>query len=226
MGFFDKNKSADQPQQNAPLEVSLVKGGTVSLTKGSTVKLDKSAGGDYTIITTWGSKDYDLYALVEYTDGHVEEVALFGTDKDRNFSARTRDDAVVHVSGDQTAYTQSTPQEVLHVRLNPDIRAVAPVVYSAQNSGPGSFRKYRVSTWVIEGLHQNVPQAGTKVGVDAVDASSDDNVYSFVPAVIHNGPDGPSVEAVELYSRRSSENRPAIRDGHVSMDAGPLNLFK
>ena len=230
---FGKSKPSAQSNVATPSAVyqpsaSLPKTGTVNLTKGNRVSLSKSSGGVYTLITAWGSKDYDLYALVEYTDGHVEVVSCFGTlRRPHDFSTRTKDGAVVHVSGDKTANGSDLPQEVMTVTLNPNIRCVVPVVYSAKNSGAGSFHRYNVSTYVIEGNHEEVPTDGTAmIRVEAVDASRDEHVYTFVPAVIHNKPTGAELEGVELYSRKSSELRPIVTDGKVTMDGGEENSNK
>jgi tellurite resistance protein TerA len=48
-----------------------------------------------------------------------------------------------------------------------------------------------------------------------------------VPGIIRNTPDGVVIEALEQYSRHSSENRPVLnRDFTVTMDAGPKNAYK
>ncbi len=224
MGLF-KKESQGATAVAAPPTAPASSAGVSLVKKGQRVSLEKTPSGVYTLITTWGKKDYDLYALVEYVDGRVEVVSCFGTlSSPLDFSTRTSDDAVIHVSGDKTAYGDDLPQEVMTVRLNPDIKCVVPVVYSAKNSGVGSFRKYKVSTYVIEGQHDVVPQDNTKmISVEAVDASKDNNVYTFVPAVIHNGPNGPELEGVELYSRRNSEYRPTVSNGSVTMDSGEEN---
>jgi tellurite resistance protein TerA len=56
-------------------------------------------------------------------------------------------------------------------------------------------------------------------------------VYSCVPGIIRNTPAGVVVEPLELYSKRSSENRPKLElqpDGNVTvaMDRGPRNEYK
>ncbi len=225
MGLFKKETPGTAAVAAPPTAPAASASGVSLVKKGQRVSLEKTPSGVYTLITAWGEKDYDLYALVEYVDGHVEVVSCFGTvNSPLDFSTRTSDDAVIHVSGDKTAYGDDLPQEVMTVQLNPNIKCVVPVVYSAKNSGTGSFRRYKVSTYVIEGQHDVVPQDNTKmVSVEAVDASKDDNVYTFVPAVIHNGPSGAELEAVELYSRRSSELRPTVTNGTVTMDSGEEN---
>lgn len=204
--------------------------GHVSLIKGQKVTLEKRPDGLYTLIARWGRKDYDLFGLVEYYDGHDETVSCFGTTAHkRRFSMRTKDGAVIHITGDQATSDSGgpdLPQEIIHVRLNDKIKAIAMVVYSAKNSGVGSFHDYRVSTYVAEGLHQDVPTSGTRVSIEAADANRDEYVYTLVPVVIHNTPAGPVVEAVELYSKPHSEQRPVLRDGRVTMDEGPENAKK
>ena len=239
MSFLDRFKTAPQapaaptavatPPASAPAANGLLL--TKKVVKGqSELLVRKSSSGDeFTLITTWGEKDYDLYALVEYTDGHVETVSCFGTmRRPHDFSLKTSDNAVVHVSGDKTAYGDDLPQEVITIRATPKMRCIVPVVYSAKNSGTGSFHRYRVSTYVIRGTHREVPRnnSAEMVHVDAVDANRDDHVYTFVPAVIHISPEGARIEAVELYSRRNSELRPTVKNGKVSMDAGEENSGK
>lgn len=203
-----------------------------TVTRGQSALLVRKsgAGDEFTLIAAWDEKDYDLYALVEYLDGHVETVACFGTmRRPDNFSTRTSDGAVVHVSGDKTAYADDLPQEVISIKVTPKMRCIVPVVYSAKNSGVGSFYRYKVSTYVIRGNHRVVPKddSGVEmVHVDAVDANRDEHVYTFVPAVIHITPEGASIEAVELYSRLGSELRPTVRNGKVSMDTGEENSGK
>lgn len=236
MGLFSHKKPSENvllaKQPAAPVATQSngeVASGVVNLSKGDVVCLTKQPAGVFTLITAWGEKDYDLYALVEYIDGHVETVSCFGTTRHPNrWTTRTKDNAVVHVTGDKTAYGDDLPQEVISVTLNPQIKTVVPVVYSAKNSGTGSFHDYKVSTHVIEGPHDVVLKSGsaTRVEVLAQDASRDPYVYTFVPAVIHNGVHGATVENVGLYSQRSSELRPTVSDGRVHMDSGPENSSK
>ncbi len=102
-----------------------------------------------------------------------------------------------------------------------------PVVYSAKNSGVGSFHEYQVGTYIMEGLHNVVGNVRNSVAIDPADANRDRNVYTLVPAIIHNDPtNGPRVEAVELYSRPGSELHPTVQNGKVSMDTGPENSDK
>lgn len=244
MGLFDKftkttpaAPSAPAAAAAAPAPVAPSGSGSLLMTKkvvkGESALLTRKAGGgdQVTLITTWGNKDYDLYALVEYQDGHVEVVSCFGTVRRPNdYSPKTRDGNVVHVTGDQKASVgqRNLPQEVITIKVTPQMRCIVPVVYSAKNSGTGSFYRYRVSTYVIRGIHSEVPKDGSAetISVDAVNANRDDNVYTFVPAIIHVTPQGARIEAVELYSRRSSELRPTVKGGVVTMDNGEENSNK
>ena len=240
MGWFNSKKDQATATTVAPAATTVsappaAGGGLLTtkktITQGQSALLvrKQSSGDEFTLITTWGEKDYDLYALVEYIDGKVETVSCFGTMRYPNrFSLKTVDGAVTHVSGDQTAYDQDLPQEVISIKVTPKMRTIVPVVYSAKNSGVGSFHRYKVSTYVIRGNHSVVPKGDSAemIAVDAVNANRDDNVYTFVPAVIHITSEGARIEAVELYSRRGSELRPTVQNGRVSMDTGEENSGK
>ena len=173
---------------------------------------------------------------MRYADGHDETVATFGTKEQPQATQRSSDGAVTHL-GDvgraRTARTggglfgrkkQSPPapmtSETIEIRLNPKVVAVLPVVYSAQSNGTGSFRRYQVSMSIDNG-------AGTSVRIDASNASDHDNIYTCVPGIVVNSPDGVIVDSLELYSAPTSELRPVL-DDHltVHMDAGGLNLYK
>jgi hypothetical protein len=223
----DKTKVADSPASpatgpagSAPPVVRIRKGQTHQLANTG------SGTGEFTLVTRWGDRDYDLLALVDYFDGHDETVSTYGTmDKPKGYSTSTRDGAVRHVTGDKAATGRrgkDMPYEIIHVRLNPNIRSIAVVVYSAKKSGVGSFNEYGVSTYVLPGLHDNPDAVRPEVAVEAVDASRNRHVYTFVPAVIHGGPT-PTVEAVELYSEPGNENRPVLQRGRVTMNVGPEN---
>jgi tellurite resistance protein TerA len=106
------------------------------------------------------------------------------------------------------------------VALNPDVLTVLPVVYSAQSNGDGSFRKYQVSMAIDNG-------SGNTVTIDASGASDHDLVFTCVPGIIINDPDGVRIQFLELYSKPESEKRPDIGgDLIVRMDVGPVNAFK
>jgi tellurite resistance protein TerA len=201
--------------------------GTINLRKGQQVTITKTAR--IVATCTWPrATDYDIYALVSYRDGRCETVSTFGTaGNERDFQLATTDGAVRH-SGD-VGRTQSrgwrkktaeVGQETIQITLNPEVRAVLPVVYSAQSNGTGSFRKYQVSMAIDNG-------SGDTVTIDAGNASDDDMVFSCVPGIIINDPDGVRIQFLELYSSAGSEQRPAIgADLIVQMDVGPVNAFK
>ena len=201
--------------------------GTISLRKGQQVTITKTPR--IVANCTWPrATDYDIYALVRYRDGHCETVSTFGTaGSERDFQLATRDGAVRH-SGD-VGRTQSkgwrkkaaeVGQETIEINLNPEVLAVVPVVYSAQSNGAGSFRKYQVSMAIDNG-------SGDTVTIDATSASDDDMVFTCVPGIIINDPDGVRIQFLELYSAAGSEQRPGIGgDLIVTMDTGPVNAFK
>lgn len=222
------------PSSSGPVDLGK-RAGAISLTKGQRVSIEKSP-----VITArieWpAATDYDVFALVRYADGHDETVATFGTKEQPQATQRSSDGAVTHL-GDvgraRTARTggglfgrkkQSPPapmaSETIEIRLNPKVVAVLPVVYSAQSNGTGSFRRYQVSMSIDNG-------AGTSVRIDASNASDHDNIYTCVPGIVVNSPDGVIVDSLELYSAPTSELRPVL-DDHltVHMDAGGLNLYK
>lgn len=223
MSLFSKNTQSS---------TSIVPG-AVNLTKGSP-KISLTKAQVYTIIARWGKRDYDLYLLVEYIDGHTEVVSCFGTaHAPGTFFTQTRDGAVTHVSGDQATSNRGggdAPQEIVKIRLNSNIRCVVPVVYSAQNSGVGSFRKYGVDTYVLPGNFDDIPTTPVDgaIVVTASNASRNPLVYSFVPCVIDSSnPDSPQLDATQQqYSRMGSERRPTVRNGIVYMDTGEENANK
>lgn len=230
MGLFSKKPkpqtipSAGPTVPAAPVVTSPLApqgGNVVNLSKGSTISLAKLApGGEVSLTCSWPDKtDYDLFALVEYTDGHVEHVATFGAEG-VEAASRTKDGAVVH-GGDQArgdGGRSGQASETIKIVLNNSIASIVPVVYSAQSNGTGSFRRYGVSSSVVCG--------DQRVVIDAKDASKNENIYSLVPAVITNGPAGAKVSATEQYSGNGSENRPTVKQGLVTMDAGPRNQYK
>ncbi|MTD16455.1 hypothetical protein GIS00_21190 [Nakamurella sp. YIM 132087] len=219
---------------------SLVKGGKVSIAKSPLI----------TAAISWPpATDYDVYALVRYRDGHCETVSQFGTMTEDGepdglpFSTVTADGAVRH-TGDvgRSPGAAATPakkkwgrkaaeppppeqpvtpaRETIEIRLHPEVVAVLPVAYSAQSNGSGSFFEYRVSMSIDNG-------AGSTVEVSAAHGNKDPYVYTCVPGIIVNSPDGVLVEALELYSAQGSEHRPLLAaDLSVQMDAGPVNAFK
>ena len=213
-----------------------------SLSKGNAVSLKKTA-----VITAkclWSSgTDYEVHALVLRTDGRVEHVATFdavGVPKQMS----TTGNEVRHLGDVGIAQGGQTSEEVLEIRMTHNIRAIVPVVYSAQGNGTGSFRQYGVSMEVDNG-------AGDRILIDARDASDNKLVYSCVPGVIlNNTDDSVTLAYAALYSGMGSENRPnvvlgkpaqkrgllgkltgtgtdfTVEDVTVTMDAGPRNRFK
>jgi len=233
--------ASDEPSSAAGSDTLFLKDGdTATLVPGMDALFAKSdeqaeGTGEFSLICHFGDRDYDAAAHVEYWDGHVEVVSTYGTiGNPRGWSTQTQDGAVVHVTGDQTTMgvrrQRGGAQEVIHIRLHPGIRAVMPWVYSAKKSGAGSFAEYQVGTYVVKGLTEDIPRPGsnaTAVSVPPANACTDRNVYTLVPCVIHNTPEGARVEFVEKYSHsgggRRAELRPELRDGKVYMDAGPEN---
>lgn len=196
----------------------------INLKKGdSPIKLDKrTPGEEVTLKCSWSSKtDYDLYALVMYTNGRVEHIATFGAGGIRP-KLVTSDGAVRH-SGDVGRQGSGHAQEIIKVVLNDNIRAVIAVAYSAQSNGTGSFRKYRVS--------MEVQAAGQTISIGAVNADRNNRRYTCVPGWVENTPDGVLVHAHEAYSTPGSENRPTVSLDElgrvaITMDAGPCNDYK
>ncbi|MGW8431494.1 hypothetical protein ACWGJ9_10425 [Curtobacterium citreum] len=195
--------------------------GRISLEKRQVISLTKTP--KITVTISWpDTTDYDVYALVQYKDGHVETVAQFGTKDDRKFTAVTKDGAVKHlgdvVRGGGTG-KKGIADEIIEIALNPNIVRVVPVAYSAQSNGTGSFRRYKVTMTIDNG-------AGDIVVIDAKDADKNDRVYSCVPGVITNG-DQVRIEKLEAYSAPGSERRPTLTTtGDVRMDTGATNLYK
>jgi tellurite resistance protein TerA len=155
-------------------------------------------------------------------------VSTFGTEDDaKDFQLATTDRAVRHTGDVGRAKGRGwrkpvaqVGRETIEINLNPAILAVVPVVYSAQSNGSGSFRRYQVSMAIDNG-------GGDTVTIDAGNASDDEAVYSCVPGIIINDPDGVRIQFLELYSEDGSEQRPVIgSDLIVEMDAGPENAFK
>lgn len=204
-------------QQVSPGGISLVKSGKLSLKKGEEVSIAASA-----VITArcmWPSTtDYDVYALVLLKDGSTRIVSTFGSEADRNPTMSVLDGAVKHL-GDIKRGNGSMAEEIIEIRMTPEIEAIVPVVYSAQSNGGGSFRRHKVSCEISNGQ-------GTQVTINADNASANDSVYTVAVGVIRNAPEGTRIEALEAYSKPGSENRPAIKNGKVVMDAGSKNLYK
>jgi len=210
-------------RQNTLSTISLEKvKGKVSLDKGQKpVIIDKTP--EITATVSWKSgTDYDIYALVYTKDGKQIDVAMFGA-KGTPPLRRFDKGAVEHM-GDVGRNNQSTKTEVIKLRLNDNILAVVPVVYSAQSNGTGSFYRYQVSMSIDN-------HNGTSVTIFAKNANNNDRIYSCVPGILHNTPDGVIISPLELYSEPNSERRPKLRMGssnmvEVIMDKGPINDYK
>jgi tellurite resistance protein TerA len=173
----------------------------------------------------WDSgTDYEAYALVVLADGNIVHVATFPAagipanprygDLVRHLGDRGRGD--IQRGGGHT-------EEIIEVRLAPEIVAVIPVAYSAINNGTGSFHKYRVTLSIENGADS--------VSIAADQAKKSSWIFTCVPGIVYNRPEGVLIERLELYSRRFSEHRPAAvlqPDGQVEvrMDKGPVNQFK
>ncbi|MEA2234654.1 MAG: hypothetical protein QOD83_4470 [Solirubrobacteraceae bacterium] len=202
--------------------------GNINLRKGDApVIMEKTA--KITASVSWRSgTDYDVYALVMTKDGTQVDVATFGA-KGVKKLMNYGNGAVKHLGDVQRATgkklwgAKDEQKEIVEIRLTPDIVAVVPVAYSAQSNGSGSFHRYKVSLSIDNG-------SGTNVSISADSANNDDRVYSCVPGIIRNMPDGVVIEPLELYSKPASENRPGLRgrgtDVSVEMDVGPKNDYK
>ncbi|MFI6313414.1 TerD family protein [Nocardia fusca] len=198
--------------------------GAVTLTKGAPpVLLEKAPL--VRLRVAWASgTDYEAYALVVLADGNIVHVATFPAagipanprygDLVRHLGDRGRGD--IQRGGGHT-------EEIIEVRLAPEIVAVIPVAYSAINNGTGSFHKYRVTLSIENGADS--------VSIAADQAKKSSWIFTCVPGIVYNRPEGVLIERLELYSRRFSEHRPAAvlqPDGRVEvrMDKGPVNQFK
>lgn len=209
--------------QNTLPTISLEKvSGKISLDKGQKpVIIEKTP--EITATVSWKTgTDYDIYALVYTKNGRQVDVAMFGAEGTpplRSFG----NGAVEHM-GDVRRGIRSTKTEVIKLRLNDDILAVVPVVYSAQSNGTGSFYRYKVSMSIDN-------HSGTSVTINAKNANNNDRIYSCVPGILQNTQDGVIISPLELYSKPNSENRPLLRMGssnmvEVIMDKGPKNDYK
>lgn len=198
--------------------------GAVTLAKGAPPVLLQKAPLVRLRVAWASGTDYEAYALVVLADGTVVHVATFPAagipanprygDLVRHLGDRGRGD--IRRGGGQT-------EEIIEVRLAPEIVAVIPVAYSAINNGTGSFHKYRVTLSIENGADT--------VTIPADQAKKSGWIFTCVPGIVHNRPDGVLIERLELYSRRFSEHRPTAilhPDGHVEvrMDKGPVNQFK
>lgn len=218
MGLFSKKTSpAPEVQAPAAIQPQQPQSGKINLTKGSSITLTKTPL--ITARVTWSSKtDYDIYALVVKRDGSVLVVSQFGSVTQPNFTASVLNGAVKHL-GDVGRGAKGVAEEVIEIRLTDDIDTIYPIAYSAQSNGNGSFREYKVSLEISTG-------DGTDVTIDAKNASADRAIYSVAIGAIRNTAVGVVVEALEAYSKRGSELRPAVINGQIVMDEGSKNLYK
>ncbi|MED3964373.1 TerD family protein [Niallia taxi] len=214
-------KSNDGKNTFATISLEKVKG-KVSLDKGQKpVIIDKTP--EITATVSWKTgTDYDIYALVYTKNGMQVDVAMFGA---RGVPPlRSYGNGAVEHMGDVGRNSTSTKTEVIKLRLNDDILAVVPVVYSAQSNGTGSFYRYKVSMSIDN-------HNGTSVTITSKNANNNDRIYSCVPGILHNTQDGVIISPLELYSMPNSEYRPKLRMGYsgmveVLMDEGPVNDYK
>lgn len=220
----EPDKTPIAPGKNMLSSINLEKvKGNISLNKGQkSVIIEKTS--EITATVSWETgTDYDIYALVYTKDGKQIDVAMFGA---RGLPPlRSFGNGAVEHMGDVGRGNQSaTKKEVIKLRLTNDILAVVPVVYSAQSNGTGSFYRYKVSMSIDN-------NNGTSVTIFANNANNNDRIYSCVPGILHNTPDGVIISPLELYSKPSSEKRPLLKMGssnmvEVIMDKGPINDYK
>ena len=209
------------------------KSGAISLSKGDRVTIDDT-GAITATVSFSKSTDYDVYAIVLLKDGSEKVVSTFGSEAQRTPTPQVL--GVRHLGDVQRGGASALNTETLTITLSAEIDQVAVVVYSAQSNGAGSFRRYKATCAVDNG-------AGTVVTIPADQASDEDTVYTCVPAIIRNTPDGAVIERVEMYSAPTSEIRPSFvsapkRSGLFSrsknvpdagvlrMDTGSKNLYK
>ncbi|MTH54083.1 tellurium resistance protein [Bacillus mangrovi] len=212
-------KQAPAPEKKIQLEK--VKG-QINLDKGQKpVIIEKTP--EITATVSWKTgTDYDIYAQVYTKDGRQVDVAMFGAKKTPPLQSFANG-AVEHM-GDVRRGKQAIKTEIIKLRLTDEILAVVPVVYSAQSNGTGSFYRYKVSMSIDN-------HNGTSVTISAKNANNNDMIYTCVPGILHNTPDGIIISPLELYSAPKSEFRPKLVMGagnmvEVLMDQGPKNNFK
>ncbi|MEK5499358.1 TerD family protein [Bacillus sp. FSL M8-0077] len=214
-------KPAAKEKVTAPISLEKVQG-KISLDKGhKPIIIEKTP--EITATVSWESgTDYDIYALVYTKSGKQIDVAMFGA---KGVPAlKSHGNGAVEHMGDVGRNHESMKTEVIKLRLNDDILAVVPVVYSAQSNGTGSFYRYRVTMSIDN--HQ-----GTSVTIHAKHANDNDRIYSCVPGILQNTNDGVIIRPLELYSKPNSERRPKLKMKYsneidVLMDKGPINDYK
>ncbi|XNN69238.1 TerD family protein [Bacillus pumilus] len=216
-----QTKATAKEQVAAPISLEKVQG-KISLDKGhKPIIIEKTP--EITATVSWESgTDYDIYALVYTKSGKQVDVAMFGA---KGIPAlKSYGNGAVEHMGDVGRDHESMKTEVIKLRLNDDILAVVPVVYSAQSNGTGSFYRYRVSMSLDN--HQ-----GTSVTIHSKHANDNDRIYSCVPGMLQNTNDGVIIRPLELYSKPNSERRPKLKmkssnEIEVLMDKGPVNDYK
>lgn len=211
----------ERPKKATAPSLEKVKG-NVQLEKGQkSVIIEKTPV--MTVTVSWESgTDYDIYALVYTTSGKQVDVAMFGASGTPPL--QSYDNGAVKHMGDVGRTTASTKTEIIELRLNSNIVAVVPVVYSAQSNGTGSFHRYKVSMSINN-------HSGTSVTIHAKNANKNNLIYTCVPGILHNTEDGVIIERLELYSKPHSEYRPKLTMGkqkhvEVLMDQGLKNDYK
>ncbi|MGG3129747.1 TerD family protein [Bacillus pumilus] len=216
-----QTKTTAKEKVAAPISLEKVQG-KINLDKGhKPIIIEKTP--EITAAVSWESgTDYDIYALVYTKSGKQVDVAMFGA---KGIPAlKSYGSGAVEHMGDVGRDHESMKTEVIKLRLNDDILAVVPVVYSAQSNGTGSFYRYRVSMSIDN--HQ-----GTSVTIHAKHANDNDRIYSCVPGILQNTNDGVIIRPLELYSKPNSERRPKLKmkssnEIEVLMDKGPVNDYK
>jgi tellurite resistance protein TerA len=225
------SKPKDTPVTDDPPKVNLQKViGKVNISKGQKpIIIDKTP--EITAQVTWDSRtDYDIYALVLTKEGRQVDVAMFGATGIpplQNFANGTVEhmgDVGNSGGGFFSSRNKNKSTEIIKIRPNDNVLAVVPVVYSAQSNGCGSFFRYRVSMTIDN-------NQGTQISISSENANNNDCIYTCVPGLILNTPDGIVIDPVEMYSEPSSECRPKLemsQDGKIKilMDAGPVNDYK
>ncbi|KRU17465.1 MULTISPECIES: TerD family protein [Bacillus] len=214
-------KATAKEKAVAPISLEKVQG-KISLDKGhKPIIIEKTP--EITATVSWESgTDYDIYALVYTKSGKQVDVAMFGA---KGIPAlKSYGNGAVEHMGDVGRDHESMKTEVIKLRLNDDILAVVPVVYSAQSNGTGSFYRYRVSMSIDN--HQ-----GTSVTIHSKHANDNDRIYSCVPGMLQNTNDGVIIRPLELYSKPNSERRPKLKmkssnEIEVLLDKGPVNDYK
>jgi len=216
------------PEPSSPaLNIRPKQQGQILIKKGDHKVLIKKTPSIVATVSWRSGTDYDIYALVMTKSGQTHHVATFGAAgippmmSYGNGAVSHRGDVIGDSSSQESV-------EIIDIRPNDDILAVVPVAYSAQSNGTGSFYRYKVSLAIDN-------QQGDVVTISAGNANKNSKVYTCVPGVIYNRPDGFEIEPLELYSSSGwffgSEKRPTltlVNDGNVqvNMDAGPVNDYK